>query len=700
MKKLYTIASVGCLLLANCFSISAQYDTLTNFGGNNGKNPKGSMVMIGNELFGMTQFGGTSGDGNVISVKINHSRYNNAFNFTGANGQNPYGSLTYSGAGHTVYGMTYAGGAHTYGCVFSMDTNGGNFKDLWDFNTPPSTNGANPEGSLILSHNKLFGMTYGGGVNSVGNIFSIDTNGGGGGVYKDLYDFSVANGDDPVGSLLLIGSHLYGMTEFGGTNNDGVIFSIDTLGGHYTDRWNFGPLATTNGAYPEGSLILIGPELYGMSSTGGLSGQGNVFSVDTGGVNYKDRWDFAAGNDTNGANPYGDLMLHGKVLFGMTTGGGVNDLGNIFRIDTDGTRYHNLWSFAAATGKTPLGNLTLSNVTLFGMTQFGGTGNDGVVFYDSLIKITTTDTNITCNGSNNGHGTVYVQGGMTPLTYSWTGGSTKDKATGLSAGSYTVTVTDNDGFTATASFGITQPPALTFTSVPTVFNVLCNGGVGSETETTPIGGTTPYVYAWTPSGGTNLFAPNLTAGTYTITVTDKQGCTASTSASITQPTVLTATRFTIPDDGSGDGVAAVTASGGVQPYTYAWAPGGGTTDTIKNLIARKYCCTITDNHNCSINVCDTVTSTAGIAGITSNSTKITIYPNPNNGQFTILQSSIANAKSSVEIYNVLGEMIKNIGLTGTTNQIDLSAQPEGIYLYRVISENGNLIGQGKLIIQK
>jgi len=703
MKKLLTLSAIGCLLVANGFTASAQYDTLTSFNGTDGNSPNGSLVVTGNVLMGMTYSGGSSADGNVFSIHTNGGDKNSFYSFNGTHGQNPKGNLTYPGAGHTVYGMTFTGGANGYGCVFSMDTNGLGYRDLWDFNLPPSTNGDNPAGSVIIVRNKLFGMTSQGGLNSDGNIFSIDTNGG---AYKDVYDFSVASGDDPQGSLILVGHKLYGMTKFGAVNGVGDIFSIDTDGTHYTDRWNFqGALGNTNGAAPYGSLIVSGHTLFGMTSSGGKQTYGNVFSIDTDGARFKDLLDFTgfSSHDT-GASPYGDVWLKGHVLFGMTSGGGVNNNGTIFRIDSDGTQYKDLWDFSSSltgSGQVPNGNLTFSGSVIYGMTSLGGAYSFGVVFADTLIKVTTTDTNVTCNGSNNGHATAYVTGGISPFTYSWTGGSTLDKATGLSAGSYTVTVTDNDGFAATASVTITQPAALAIT-LASHTNDLCNGAAtATATANTATGGTTPYAYSWSPNGGTNLVSNGLTAGNYTVTVTDKQGCTATVSVSITQPTAITATTYMVQDDGTSDGLAAVTPSGGTGPYTYNWYNhGGATTDTIKGLHApRNYCCQITDANGCIDTVCVDVTSDVGINTINAGSGHVSVYPNPNNGNFTI-ESSTASGKSSAEIYNILGEKVKTIELAGKTNQIDLTAQPDGIYLYRVVTENGSLIGEGKLIIQK
>ncbi len=140
--------------------------------------------------------------------------------FNGVNGKTPYGSLLLSGK--KLYGMTYEGGLLDSGNVFSIDTNGNNYKDLLDFNT---SNGKNPWGSLILIGKRLYGMTYMGGANLNGCIFSVDTDGG---YYNDKYDFSSALGEQPLASLISSGKNLYGTASIGGTNNDGVVFRIDT----------------------------------------------------------------------------------------------------------------------------------------------------------------------------------------------------------------------------------------------------------------------------------------------------------------------------------------------------------------------------------------------------------------------------------------------------------------------------------------
>ena len=206
----------------------------------------------------------------------------------------------------------------------------------------------------------------------------------------------------------------------------------------------------------------------------------------------------------------------------------------------------------------------------------------------------------------------------------------------------------------------------------------------------------PYTYAWT-GGGTTDTAVGLRAGTYTLSVQDANGCTGSAMVTITEPTALAIVKHATADNGSSNGKAWVNVSGGTMPYTYAWT-GGNTTDSISGKAKGTYCCTVKDANGCMDSVCINIVSTAGVDGITSNGGQITVYPNPNNGQFTI-QSSL-NAVSTVEVYNVLGEKVFSGNLNAGNNTINMSNQSTGIYLYRVMSESGTLISEGKISVQK
>ena len=141
-----------------------------------------------------------------------------------------------------------------------------------------------------------------------------------------LWSFDGTSGADPYGSLTLSGGTLYGMTQRGGANNDGTVFSIPVGGGAPTTLASF---SGSNGANPWGSLTLSDAILYGTTSGGGASNDGTVFSIPVSGGTPTALLSF---NGTNGASPYGDLTLNGGTLYGMTYAGGANNEGTVFSV--------------------------------------------------------------------------------------------------------------------------------------------------------------------------------------------------------------------------------------------------------------------------------------------------------------------------------------------------------------------------------
>src|SRR5690606_20161457 len=135
-------------------------------------------------------------------------------------------------------------------------------------------------------------------------------------------------------------------------------------------------------------------------------------------------------------------------------------------------------------------------------------------------------TNVACNGSSNGTATVTVSGGIAPYTYSWSPtGGTSATATGLSAGTYEVTVTDANGCILTETFTITETDVININLQETSFN-MCSTCNDSNVVATITGGTAPYTYYWN-DGVTTKDRSDLLNGTYTLTVTDAAGCTLS-----------------------------------------------------------------------------------------------------------------------------------------------------------------------------
>ncbi|WP_425412738.1 SdrD B-like domain-containing protein, partial [Lewinella cohaerens] len=220
-----------------------------------------------------------------------------------------------------------------------------------------------------------------------------------------------------------------------------------------------------------------------------------------------------------------------------------------------------------------------------------------------VITAGTTITPADCNGALTGEIDLSVSDGTAPLTYVWTGPggfmeSTED-ISGLVAGTYTVVVTDANNCSDTESFTIEEPTTLEIDVDATVLtDADCNGAATGTIDLVVTGGTAPYTYLWN-TGATSEDLTGLTAGPYTVTVTDDQGCTDEATFTIDEPTTLEidvdATVLTDADcNGSATGTIDLVVTGGTAPYTYLWNT-GATSEDLTGLTAGTYTVTVTDD---------------------------------------------------------------------------------------------------------
>jgi gliding motility-associated-like protein len=220
----------------------------------------------------------------------------------------------------------------------------------------------------------------------------------------------------------------------------------------------------------------------------------------------------------------------------------------------------------------------------------------------TAITATTSNVPATC-GNSNGSVTVNPSGGTPGYTYSWNTVPVQNTqtATGLPVGTYTCTITDAALCTYTVAVSVpnTGSPAISITSFT---NVTCNGACDGTINTSALGGTPPYTYAWTPAGGSTPNVTGLCPATYTCTLTDANGCTSTATQTITQPPAITITpsQVDVTCNGACNGSATVVAGGGSAPYSYNWLPSGGSGSTASSLCAGSYTCTVTDANNCSL----------------------------------------------------------------------------------------------------
>ncbi|MBL4577273.1 MAG: SprB repeat-containing protein, partial [Flavobacteriales bacterium] len=243
----------------------------------------------------------------------------------------------------------------------------------------------------------------------------------------------------------------------------------------------------------------------------------------------------------------------------------------------------------------------------------GCTVSAGVTITQPLALSASIDgDNVSCNGSGDGAADLTVAGGTQPLTFLWTpGGETSEDIAGLVAGVYSVGITDANGCTESVSVTITEPAALSVSIAGT--DVSCNGGSDGAADLTVAGGTLPYSFYWSTLANTEDIS-GLTAGTFSVTVTDGNGCNAFSNITIAEPVALTASIVGtgVSCNGACDGAADLTIAGGIAPYTFLWS-NGATSEDLTGLCAGSLNVDVTDNKGCTVSTGVSITELAALS---------------------------------------------------------------------------------------
>ena len=362
-------------------STAGGYHTLYSFGASrpDGAQPKAALIVLNGTLYGTTYAGGAHGCGTVFSVSTSGSE-KVLFNFH--NGDNPSANLL--AVKGVFYGTTKYGGVAGEGSVFKISTTGVE-KVLHSFKGHYyGYDGAHPVASLIDVKGTLYGTTSDGGSNSecqysCGTVYSISKTG----KEKVLHSFqSYTDGTNPFGSLIDLKGTMYGTTG-GGPGNAGfstgygTVFSITRAGSEKLVH-SFSPWPSEDGTVPAAALINVNGTLYGTTADGAVYGYGTAFSITTSG-SLTTLHIFGSGSD--GSRPLASLLnVHG-TLYGTTELGGAYGKGTIFKMSLTGSKEKVLHSFGyGSDGATPLAGLIDVNGTLYGTTSAGGTSGNGTVF--------------------------------------------------------------------------------------------------------------------------------------------------------------------------------------------------------------------------------------------------------------------------------------------------------------------------------
>lgn len=309
--------------------------------------------------------------------------------------------------------------------------------------------------------------------------------------------------------------------------------------------------------------------------------------------------------------------------------GGTEDI--FLNVNGGQQPYTYLWS-----NSTTSANLTAVPAGTYSVIVTTASGCTNTATYtitqpaSALAATSIVNNHVLCAGGNNGQATATASGGTAPYNYSWN--STPAQATAaannLTAGPYSVVISDANGCTTTQNVIISEPAALAGTT--TSSNVTCYGGSNGSANISVSGGVAPYGISWNSTPVQNgPSAINLPAGVTWATVTDANGCTTTNPVTVTQPPALNALMAGFTDvscNGGSNGTAAVNASGGTAPYTYNWntVPAQNTANA-NGMSAGMFTVTVTDANGCA--TISTVTITQPTPVMVSVSPGDTICPN-------------------------------------------------------------------------
>ncbi|HEY5909791.1 MAG TPA: choice-of-anchor tandem repeat GloVer-containing protein [Verrucomicrobiae bacterium] len=451
-----TISRWVGLLLVCLTALTARpqsYSVLHNFTGADGAYPEARLVLTGDMLYGTTCGGGISNAGTVFRIKLDGTGFELLHQFSSfGDGANPQAGLALSGS--TLYGTTSGGGVSNYLCVapsgkegaacgggrvegggtlFKIHTDGSAFAVLHRFVGPDLSSGLadglSPQAGLLLAGSVIYGTTFQGGqALCPGVLFKLHDDGSGFAVIK-----SGSGPWFPDGGLVLSGSTLYGTSCSGGTLTPtityaGMVFRVSTNGSDFSMLKAFS--GGSDGAAPYGDLLLAGTTLYGTTSGDGQGnvGNGTIFKINVDGSGYAVLKTFSG---SDGSSPRAGLVLVGDILCGTTSRGGSFGLGTVFKININGGDFSVLKSFAGgADGANPFGELVVAGPDLYGTTSAGGAFSNGLVFRISLAPALLAPL-LTQTAEIGSSVTFKAQAaGARPLTYLWYFQSTNLLATG------------------------------------------------------------------------------------------------------------------------------------------------------------------------------------------------------------------------------------------------------------------------------
>ena len=424
-----------------------------------------------------------------------------------------------------------------------------------------------------------------------------------GGTPPYTYNWTPSGGTDIIASGLSAGTYTLTVTDSKGcTQTASATVARSTLSDSLVNATNISCYGGSNGAITVGASGGTTPYTYtwsqNVSSTSSASGlSAGAYTVTI--------TDFGGCSSTASATitqPARFLYIIAGTGNNVTCNGGNN--GSVTVNSVGGTTpYTYSWSNGATTQIAS--SLSAGSYTVLVSDSCGAshTATANVSQPNAMRDSVSTQTNISCGGGNGGSVTIGAKGGSYPYHYLWSNGGTSATITGLTAGTYSVVVTDLHGCTNKVGVITISDPAPISDSIASITYPICNGQAGSASVGTT-GGVSPYLYSWSPNVSVTNTANNMNARTYTVTIKDAHRCAVQLTITMTQPiamrdTIVKALTQNVTCQGVNNGSATVGVKYGVSPYNYLWFPNSCSTATASGLSAGTYSVTVQDANGCS-----------------------------------------------------------------------------------------------------
>ncbi|MES2836586.1 MAG: choice-of-anchor tandem repeat GloVer-containing protein [Bacteroidota bacterium] len=702
------------------FEYNIATNTLTvkhDFNGTDGYSENGLVKATNGNFYGLTR----NNNGKLFEYNTTLSSYTVLYDFSSnaSNGIYPEGSLIQASNGK-LYGVAGVGGSNSGGVVFEYDITATSYTVIHNFDG--ATGNSPKSGELVeASTGKLLGLTQFGGDNGNGVLFELEYATSS---YTVKHHFNNSQDGYEAHSSLYKAANgkYYATTRYGAASGSGAFFEYDYATNTCATKFSFN--SQPEGKYANGSLTKqTNGKMYGMNSDGGTNGGGVIFEFDPVSKNYAVKYNFNE-DDDSGYQPYGSLVqANNGLLYGTTYYGGTNNEGVLFQFNPATTSYTVLHSFEYATGSYPFyyGSLATTGNLLYGTAYDGGDNGDGVIYkydlatssytvihhfnssidegYEPYSSVTIANNGklygTTYYGGVDGYGTVYefdptAAGSFTTL-HSFDDNDGSNPYAGVievSAGKFAGTTYDGGLY----GDGVIFEFDVNLSSYTVKYNFEdVNNGNGYNSYGDLYKAADGMLYGMTEYGGYNgdgvLYQYNPTTGDYSKKMSFNGENGENAYGSLIE-TCETPTPYSIAEQTKCDNatVADLIAFGSNLKWYNSTgsvlAPSTALVNGDKYYVSQTIGCESASKFEI------TYTCTVGMEEATN--TTFGVYPNPNNGVFTIVSE---NSNTTFTITDITGKLVKTGTISANKTEVNLNEVTTGIYFLKVDNKVSKIVKQ-------